>query len=450
MSALSPREVVAHGVGGGGDLPLPPELAIAGGTAALTVSFAILLLAWRRPRFDDAHPRAAGRPVPTGLARVLDSPWLARALRVLGLVVFGYVAVAAVFGQDLLTNPAFGVGYVLLWVGLVPASLVFGPVFRAISPARTLHLLLARVTRIDPEVGTSTYPVRWGYWPAALGLFAFVWLELVYPYATELGPFRLWFAGYLAAMLVGSAVFGSRWLERADPFEVYSTLVGHLSFWGRRDDGTLVWRSPLRNLARVRGEPGLVAVVAVLLGSTAFDSFARSNGWLRFVQSFEGPVIVLDTAVLLAAVAVVGVTFSVATVATGVDDAKAGRRRLPGVFAHAVVPIIVGYMVAHYLTLLVEYGQQTLIQLSDPLSNGSDLLGTGDWQVDYVLSNNPTVLATIKVLAIVIGHVVGVIAAHDKAVQVLPPRYHATGQLPLLLAMMLYTFGGLYLLFGAI
>ncbi|MCY7395012.1 MAG: hypothetical protein LH468_02475 [Nocardioides sp.] len=448
MSSLAPRDVVAHGLGGGGDLPLPPELAIAGGTAALTVSFAILLLAWRRPRFDDANAGATGRAVPKGLAAVLDSRWLARALMAFGLVAFAYIAVAAVLGQDLLINPVFGVGYVLLWVGIVPASLLFGPAFRAISPARTLHLLLARATRVDPGTGTSTYPARWGYWPAAVGLFAFVWMELVYPYSTELSPFRLWFAGYLAVMVVGSAVFGSRWLERADPFEVYSTLVGHLSVWGRDDDGTLVWRSPLRNLARVRGEPGLVAAVAVLLGSTAYDSFREANVWVRFTQSFEGPVTLLDTAVLLAAIGIVGLTFSAATMATGVDAARAARRSLPGVFAHAVVPIIVGYMVAHYLTFFVEYGQQTLIQLSDPLSRGDNLLGTADWEVDYWLSNNPSVLATIKVLAIVTGHVLGVVAAHDKAIQVLPARHHATGQLPLLFAMVLYTFGGLYLLFG--
>ena len=43
-----------------------------------------------------------------------------------------------------------------------------------------------------------------------------------------------------------------------------------------------------------------------------------------------------------------------------------------------MVPIIVGYIVAHYLTYLVEVGQQTLIQASDPLSNGSNLFGTAD------------------------------------------------------------------------
>jgi hypothetical protein len=113
------------------------------------------------------------------------------------------------------------------------------------------------------------------------------------------------------------------------------------------------------------------------------------------------------------------------------------------------VPIIVGYIVAHYLTYLVEYGQQTLIQASDPLGTGADLLGTGDWSVNYWLSYHPTFLANTKVVAVVLGHVLGVVAAHERAVQVLPPRHQVVGQLPLLFAMIGFTAGGLYLLFAA-
>ena len=48
-----------------------------------------------------------------------------------------------------------------------------------------------------------------------------------------------------------------------------------------------------------------------------------------------------------------------------------------------------------------------------------------------------------------LGHVVGVVAAHDRAVKLLPKRHQLTGQLPLLVAMVGFTVGGLYLLFAA-
>lgn len=433
----------AHGLGGGSDLPIPANFAILGGTAALVVSFAVLLLAWRRSVLEDGTRRVL---VPERFAAVLDGAAFAITLRVLGLLVFGYTAYAAVLGPDLLSNPTFGVFYVWLWVGIVPASLLFGRFYRAISPARTLHLVVARLTGSDPGRGVLELP-RWvGYWPAAVGLFAFVWLELVYPLSTYLGPVRLWFVVYLAVMLVGGALFGDRWLERADPFEVYSTLLAHLSVWGRDEQGRLVVTTPLRNLTRIEPGPGLVAVVAVLLGSTAWDSYRESPTWVRFSQTISQPTLV-DTGMLLGFAVLVGGVFALATGFLPGDVEE--RRLVPRRMAHSVVPIVVGYMVAHYLTFFVEVGQRTLAQMSDPMVTGANLFGTADLQINYWLSEHPTFLATVKVLAIVLGHVVGVIAAHDRALKLLPARLHVTGQLGLLAVMVLYTFGGLYLLFGA-
>jgi hypothetical protein len=437
--------VLAHGLGGGADLPIPANLAIAGGTAALTLSFVVLLMAWRRPRFGNEEHQAR---LPPRLAAVLDSRALAAGLRVLGMLCFAFTAWAAIAGPDSLVNPSFGIVYVWLWVGLVPASLLLGPVFRAVSPARTIHLLLSRAVGSPPEQGLRDYPARWGYWPASIALFAFVWMELVYPGATNLGPLRLWFALYLTVVVVGGLVYGDRWIARTDPFEVYSTLLAHLSPWGRSTRGQLVAVNPLRNLATLRPEPGLVGVVSVLLGSTAWDSFRESATWVRYVQSSEVNVTVLNTGMLVAAVLLVGVVFTVATRWTG-GEPLVPRREMPWRLAHSIVPIIVGYMVAHYLTFLVEVGQQTLIQVSDPMGTGADLFGTADLQISYWLSRNPEALASIKVLAIVTGHVLGVVAAHDRALQLLPSRQQVVGQLPLLAAMTLYTFGGLYLLFGA-
>jgi hypothetical protein len=436
-----------HGLGGARDLPIPAPLAIAGGTAALIVSFCVLVLAWRSPRYAGAE--RAGRPLPGGLARLLDSEGWAWALRLLGLLFAGWFTWALVAGPDRVTNPVFGSFYVLLWVGIVPASLLFGRIFRAMSPVRTINLLFARATGGDPANGVTAYPAWLGSWPAAVGLFAFVWLELVNPQSAYLGPVRLWLAAYVAVTLIGSAVFGDEWLSRADPFEAYSDLLAKLSPWGRRDDGMLVWRSPLANLATTRPRPGLVAVVAVLFGSTAFDSYKDTPRWVNFVTELGPDVQLLNTLALLGFCLVVGLSFTLATRTTSVDPAT-GRphRALPSLLAHSVVPIIVGYMTAHYLSYFVEQGQTTLIQLSDPMVKGQNLLGTADWPVDYWLSYHPTALASIKVIAVVIGHIVGVIAAHDRALEVLPRRHQVVGQLGLLVVMVAYTATGLYLLFG--
>ena len=85
---------------------------------------------------------------------------------------------------------------------------------------------------------------------------------------------------------------------------------------------------------------------------------------------------------------------------------------------------------------------------SDPFGRGWNLLGLAHFHVAYVLSTHPPVLAGIKVACVVTGHIVAVIAAHDKALRLLPAGHQLTGQLTMMLVMVGYTFTGLYLLFG--
>ena len=432
-----------HGLGGAQDLPISRELAILGAAAAVAVSFVVLALAWRTPRYDAA---TTGRPAPARLVAVVDSMAWRVLLRGVGLVSLLYLVLVALAGKDLLTNPIFGIFYVWIWVGMVPASLLFGRVWRAISPWRLLNTGLARITGAEPDAGLYSYPERLGRWPAAFALFAFVWFELVDTHNTELGQVTFWCAVYLAAMVVGGALFGNTFYANADPFEVYSSLVAQVSVWGRRD-GVLVLRSPLANLDTTPPGPGLLAVVAVLFGSTAFDAFRESTRWLVYIQGNGAPLMLQNTLGLAGFCAGVALVFWIACVSTGVVPGQS-RRGLPSRFAHSLVPIIIGYIVAHYLSYFVEIGTYTLIQASDPLGNGSNVLGTGGLTVPYWLSYHPTFLAECKVAAVVTGHVVGVIAAHERATKVLPKRHQLTGQLPLLAAMIAFTVGGLYLLFS--
>lgn len=463
--------VEAHGIGGQADLPISLELAISGAVAALVVSFTVLIVAWRTPRYATGLDDAVTEPVepveaavePAEATRAGWVSYLVVALRLIGIVGFLYTAATAVFGQDQLTNPFFGIVYVWVWVGVVFASLLFGPVWRAISPVRTINAALARISGGDPEKGVVEYPAWLGYWPAAIGLYAFVWMELVHRTPTDLGVVRLWCAIYVAVMLVGGAVFGSKFYENADPFEVYSTLVGSLSVVGRDGDGRIRLRSPLAGCATILARPGLVAVVAVLFGSTAFDSFRESSYWIRTIQGSSITGFTLNNLALLAFCAGAGVVFALGTVLAGAvfrwswkpwqwvafEPLVRPRSELPRRLAHSIVPIVAAYIIAHYLTLLVDVGTQTLARVSDPFGEGWDIIGTAAVEPSYWFSYHPTVLATIKVSAVVVGHVAAAVVAHDRAVALLPRKHQVVGQIPLLVAMIAFTAGGLYLLFSA-
>jgi len=435
-------QLLAHGLGGSTDLPIPVTYALIGAAWALTFTFAVVALAWRNPRFDADRP---GRALPRWITTVVDSTATRWVLAAMSLVLTAWVAMAAFWGPPTSGNALPGVFYVLLWVGLVALSLLFGPVWRVISPVRALHRVLGRPSLRRP------YPETLGYWPAAAGLFAFVWLELASPDPADLTAIRAWLLTYLVVTLAGTLWCGTRWTARADPFEVYSVVASRLSPLRRNPDGRIAIGNPFDHLRTLPVRPGVVAVLAVLLGSTAFDSFSATPQWRNFSDRVTDSAMtasLLRTVGLLVFATVVGVSFTLAARCTGGVDARL-RRELPGRLAHSLIPIVIGYVFAHYLTYLVERGQQAITALADPLGRGWNVLGLADNQVSYLLSMHPTVTATLKVAFVVAGHIAGVVAAHDRALALLPKAHQVTGQVAMMLVMVGYTFTGLYLLFGA-
>jgi hypothetical protein len=84
--------------------------------------------------------------------------------------------------------------------------------------------------------------------------------------------------------------------------------------------------------------------------------------------------------------------------------------------------------------------------LLDPLDRGWTPLG--DPTVHAIVSTHTSTLAALKVSFVVAGHVLAVVAAHDRALVVLPRAHRLSGQMGMLLLMVGYTFTGLYLLFS--
>jgi hypothetical protein len=430
-----------HGIASRRDLPLPFSFVVIGAALALLISFAILIYAWRQPRFE----RVGGRPMP-GLTAVVDHPIVRLIARALVLATYLWAGLAMMAGQDLLTNPIFGFVYVWMWVGLVPISLLLGQFWRATNPLRTIHRGLCALARVNPEQGLITLPSRVGVWPAAVGLFGFGWLELVQPDRTTLSVVRLWALAWLVILVLGAIVFGQRWISAADPFEAYASTLAQMSIWRRVGD-QLRLVNPLAGLNAWRAPPGAPAVVAALLGSTAFDSFTNTSWWIGTVQSSTVPTAVWGTSGLLIMIIIVFVSFSLAAAWMG----RYGNRpaaEYPRLMVGSLLPIVLGYVVAHYATLLIVEGQRTAINFSDPLGRGWNVFGSAEMGVNSAIFNHPTAIAMVQLSAIVGGHVFGIVCAHEKAVALLPPDRAIRGQWPLLLVMIGYTCAGLLLLFS--
>ena len=434
--------VLAHGVGGRADLPVPLELALYGAGLAVVVSFFALVVLWRRPRL---RGDAGGRPLPGAVQRLVDGPVLRAVARAVVLVLTLLVVAVALFGPlSASENLSPYVLYVTLWVGLIPASLLLGPVWAWVNPLRTLHAGLAAVT--GPAPAADRLPAL-GYWPGAFALLCFVWLELVLPGRAEPRTVGVFLVLYGVAQLVGGLWFGAGWFARADGFEVYSTLLGRLSPFGRRSDGQLVVRSPLDGVDGLAPERGLVAVVMVLIGSTGFDGLSRTQFWQAGPGRNAYLSAVPGTLGLLAMIVLATVLFVGAAALGGLlSGGRPGRQ--PVLFAHSLVPIAAGYAIAHYFSLLLLDGQATWILASNPFGvEGVDLFGTYGRAVDYT-AVSPRTIANVQVAAIVLGHVLGVVLAHDRAVRESSHR-STTGQVPLVAVMVAFTVGGLALLLSS-
>ena len=147
-----------HGIASRGDLPLPFSFVVVG--AALRADRLV-----RRVAVRLAHAAVHRGRRPTGTRACSASSTIAAygsAASLLVLALFAWVGLALVAGQDRLTNPAFGFVFVWIWVGLVPLSLLFGQVWRATNPLRTIHAGSDALARVDPDAGLASLPGRLG------------------------------------------------------------------------------------------------------------------------------------------------------------------------------------------------------------------------------------------------------------------------------------------------
>lgn len=433
-----PATASAHGLGGGAlELPVPASLFVFGAAAALIISFAALAVLWREPRLQEP---------PTGVALPLQvlfrSSGIEWVLRIGSLAFFLVVAVGALGGSRSVNLAPYAV-YIWFWVGLTFAHGIFGNLWATLSPFDTL----ARLLGIGAASGRE-YPARWGLWPATAVLFGFVWLELLNPWAVNARPLGLLILAYTVITLAGMARYGREtWTRSGEGFAVFFDLIGRCAPFGRDAAGRAVIRPPLAALPQAPARPGLVAFVVVMLGSTAFDGVTRLEAWSRSTMTLDMTAqTAVGTVGMLAVMFAVWGLYMLAMMAAG-RVAGAAPGPLAVRFAHTLVPIALAYIVAHYFAYLVIDGQRGIALLSDPFGLDWNLLGTSEWTVNMNLVSQNLVWY-VQVFAIILGHVGGVVLAHDRAVALWEPREATRTQYAFLAVMVLFTAMGLLILSG--
>jgi len=448
--------LLAHGIGVVRDLPVPAAYFFVGAFVVLVVSFILLGVLWRLPLLES---HSGGRFLPRPVSALVLSRALRLVLQAIAVGVFVLTLTTALFGTTIeLLNFAPTFVYVIFWLGVPLLSVILGNVWSVLSPWRaiadaTVWLLERGGREARPVLEWSG---RWGRYPAAGALFAFVALELAHPRPAYPRTLAIAIALYSYWALAGMAVYGrDAWTRYGEGFAVAFGLLARIAPFTVRD-GRIAVRWPFTGLAGIDPVPGTLVFIAVLLGSTSFDGFSRTSGWQNLIGNIQADLAdssrrTVDLAITL--VNVTGLAVFVALVALMYMVAVGlaaqlgrARRSLVPDFVLPLVPIAAAYLVAHYFTLLLIQGQFIITLVSDPFGRGWDLVGTADFAPNLAIVSPETVWY-VQVAALVVGHVAGLAIAHDRAVAVFEDRVAALeAQFPMLALMVLYTLGGMWLL----
>jgi hypothetical protein len=437
----------AHAGAAGFVLLLPTELYILGGALAVFVSF-IVLAALHRGGVAAPTTECAERQVPRPVVI---------AVSLLTLLFLALLVAAGFWGSpDPITNPLPPVLWTVWWAGFTLAVALLGDLWTFANPWIGLTLL-------GPKRALRAYPERLGCVPAILQFLGFAWFELVYPAPQD--PTRLAWAvsAYWLFNAVALIAFGPRWLQRGEAFSVFFAMVGRL--------GTRSWRldaratpvvltslgAPGRRLREAGDDLTTAAFVLVTLAAVSFDGLSRTFFWVGELGlnplEYPGRSAVLwqNSLGLLLSTIVLAALYGLA-IASGLrlSGVALPLGRALSLFVLSIVPISIGYHLAHYLQSLIVDFPTAVLALSDPFGLGWSLLPEAGLHHGTTMGLGPdgVVMAyRAQTALIVAGHVLATLAAHRIALAAIADRRKAVLlQIPLAVLMVGYTVFGLWLL----
>jgi len=456
---LFPAVASAHALVGRKDLPVPSWLFAWGASVVLVVSFGLLSVAWTEARLQREH----WRPVAAWLSTAVLNPVTQVICGLIGVGLWFLVLYAGFRGiEDPTQNFADVFTFYTFWLGLVLASVLLGDVFRVFNPWRAIGRLISggfRLVAGQSAPAPLSYPEGWGRWPAVIGVLGFVWLELIEGGGASPSPHQIAVATtvYSAITFACMLLFGAdEWIRRGETFNAYFGMFSQLGPFEARD-GRLGRRKFLTGAPQWAAVPGAAALVLASIAVTSFDGaqegvFTDEISWTLHRASDLGlspPNAFRAANAIWLLITYAGISGLYWLGIRGMHTVRGSPpvRELGRSFAHTLIPIALAYLVAHYFSafLYQEQAQFTYI-LSDPLGHGSDLFGTAGGGINYGIVGSNTVWY-VQVAALVIGHVVALTLAHDRALATYDDVNRASRSQYFMLAVMVgFTCFGLFLL----
>jgi hypothetical protein len=449
-SLLRTGPSAAHGFGQRYDLPLPLSLYLFGAAAAVVVSFIIVVLFVRG---GASHTGFDARLdlMPRGIGRFILHPGLSLVPQIVAVAIFVVTVEAGFTGnQDPYRNIAPTMFWIIFWVGLAYVSAFAGDIWALVNPWGTIFAAVERLSKRVAKRSRLRYPAALGVWPACLLLLVFSWIELVHP-SPAVPRHIAWFAtAYTLLTWTGMALFGSEtWLQRGEVFTlVFGTFARFAPIVVSRRERLCALRPfGVGLLAGGPASVSMTAFVLLLLSTVLYDGLLGIPEWVAaesiavaHLGGGEGSTLVVRSIGLVGFwLFSLGVFIGVAAVMSRLAGGICSAREMAQHLALTLVPIVVGYHLAHYLLLLLVQGQYIVPLISDPFGFGWNLFGTAGYRVDIAIVGARFAWYT-AITAILLGHIAAVTLAHLKVIRLLPERRAALrAEMPLTALMVAYT-----------
>ena len=270
--------LIAHGLVGRSDLPIPEWLFGWAAAIVLIVSFVALAVLWPEPKLEGERG---------GWRRLFALPQLPVDIvcGAIGVFLFGVTIWAGFAGeQTAAANWASTFVYVIFWLGFAAASVLLGDVFRAFNPWRAIARAVAGVAKLAAGGSLPAplpYPERLGRWPAAAGIFAFAFMELAATNGDMPQNIVIATLVYSAATWIAMALYGIEPLDRArrGVLGLLQPVLAHLGVGAARARHRPAPAAVGARGARIRC-PARCRCSAVMIGSVTFDGAAEGKPWV--------------------------------------------------------------------------------------------------------------------------------------------------------------------------
>lgn len=430
-------------------LLLPTDLYIASGVFAVVLTVAMLLVL-------PAHAATAAFQVKALWRLAKQSRTGFHARYVTSLLSAGVLAWLIYIGlegpRDPLANPLPLTIWTLWWIAFVTLQGLIGDIWRSINPwsgpVWVFEQLLGHTMRLR-------YPSWLGQWVGIAVFLILVGFVLADPAPTDPARLARVVAAYWGLTFLGLLIFGPRWRHRADGVSMMLSLYARVGLLARRAGRQTLGFNGWQILHGRPASFGGALLCLLILGSGIFDGLNETFWWLDQLGlnplEFPGRSAVIWqtlTGLLITNVIVVFLFALALWIGVKIGRSDMSLVRALCIFAPTVLPIALGYHVAHYFTSFLVQIQYTVAAASDPWAQGADLLGLGTFYVStgfFNTQDSVRVLWLCQAGSVVLGHVVALLLAHAVAVRQFPQRAALT-QIPVAIFMIYCTFLGLWLL----